>query len=124
LCRTVHNVNDTSNIKAKELSSVSNKLPPPPQPAQADQSLEVRVISKDRSLQPQTIGRAAETAQNKAPDLFGPPPLITGENVELYDALLQSARDDVKPADVIEEILVRDFVNLVWEAQRWRRLQR
>jgi hypothetical protein len=56
-------------------------------------------------------------------DLFGPPPLIPGEEKKDYEALLTRVTDAVLPADHIEQILVRDVVNLVWEALRLRRLK-
>jgi hypothetical protein len=55
--------------------------------------------------------------------LFGPPPLITGERAEDYNKLLDRIFRDVKPTDTIEEILVRDVVDLTWETFRLRRLK-
>jgi hypothetical protein len=55
--------------------------------------------------------------------LFGPPPLIKGENSADYDELLAHISGAVKPSDVLEEIWVRDVVDLVWEALRLRRLK-
>jgi hypothetical protein len=55
--------------------------------------------------------------------LFGPPPLLKGEDTAAYDELLARISAAVKPADIIEEIWVRDIVDLVWEAFRLRRLK-
>jgi len=49
---------------------------------------------------------------------FGPPPLIDGENSAEYEELLARVSATVKPADILEDIWVRDVVDLVWEA--WR----
>ena len=54
---------------------------------------------------------------------FGPPPLIEGEDAAAYDELLTRVSAAVKPADILEDIWVRDIVDLVWHAFRLRRLQ-
>jgi hypothetical protein len=52
-----------------------------------------------------------------------PPPLIEGENAAAYDDLLARISGTLKPADILEEIWVRDVVDLVWDAFRLRRLK-
>jgi hypothetical protein len=54
---------------------------------------------------------------------FGPPPLFDGENTQSYDELLARISAAVKPADILEEIWVRDIVDLAWEALRLRKLK-
>ena len=54
---------------------------------------------------------------------LGPAPLIRGEEVSGYDALLARVSSAVKPAGILEEIWVRDVVDLVWDAVRLRRLK-
>jgi hypothetical protein len=56
-------------------------------------------------------------------DLLGPPPVITGEDAKEFEELLDRAREDVKPADIIEEIWVRDVVELARDIRRLRRLK-
>ena len=56
-------------------------------------------------------------------NLFGPPQLIDGEDGEAYQELHERISLGVKPADIFEEIWVRDFVDLQWEILRWRRLK-
>jgi hypothetical protein len=63
---------------------------------------------------PERVGRLA---------LFGPPPLLEGEDTAAYDELLVRISGAAKPADIFEEIWVRDIVDLVWEALRLRRLK-
>jgi hypothetical protein len=53
--------------------------------------------------------------------LFGPPPLIEGEDTAAYNELLTQISTAVKPADILEDIWVRDIVDLVWEVFRLRR---
>jgi hypothetical protein len=54
-------------------------------------------------------------------DIFGPRPLIAGEDSSQYDELLARVSAAVRPNDVIEEVLVRDFVYHDWEIARLRR---
>src|SRR5438128_1718682 len=53
----------------------------------------------------------------------GPPPLIAGESPAAYEELLLRVANALQPADVLEEIWIRDVVDLVWEASRLRRLK-
>jgi hypothetical protein len=54
---------------------------------------------------------------------LAPPPLIEGENAAAYDDLLARISGTLKPADILEEIWVRDVVDLVWDVFRLRRLK-
>ena len=56
-------------------------------------------------------------------NFFGPAPLLDGEDAAAYDELLARVSGAVKPSDILEEIWVRDVVDLVWEALRLRRLK-
>ena len=62
-----------------------------------------------------------ERAQRLA--LFGPPPLIEGEDAAAYDQLLARICAAVKPVDIIDEIFIADVVSLEWEVLRLRRLK-
>lgn len=55
--------------------------------------------------------------------LFGPPPLIEGEDPAVYEALAGRISAAVEPRDVIEEIWVRDISDNLWEILRLRRLK-
>ena len=55
--------------------------------------------------------------------LFGPPPVLAGEDAAAYDELLGRVCAAVKPADVIDEMFMADVVSLEWEVLRWRRLK-
>jgi hypothetical protein len=57
------------------------------------------------------------------PMLFGPPPLFDGEDPEIYDQLLKEISTTVTPADIFEDIWVRDVVDLTIEVLRLRRLK-
>jgi hypothetical protein len=52
-----------------------------------------------------------------------PPPLIKGEDAASYDDLLARISGSLKPADILEEIWVRDVVDLTWDVFRLRRLK-
>ncbi len=47
--------------------------------------------------------------------LLGPAPLLEGEDPTAYDELWQHVKTAVAPADAIEEVWVRDIVDLLWE---------
>jgi hypothetical protein len=55
--------------------------------------------------------------------LFGPPPLFDGEDTKSYDELLTGISNAVKPADILEDVWVRDVVDLTFEVFRLRRLK-
>lgn len=55
--------------------------------------------------------------------LFGPPPLLEGEDPAAYDQLHTRITESVKPKDVLEEMWVRDVVDLTWHILRLRRLK-
>jgi hypothetical protein len=54
---------------------------------------------------------------------FGPPPLFVGEDPAQYQAVRDQISTAVVPRDFLEEIWVNDVIDLVWEAQRLRRLK-
>ena len=56
-------------------------------------------------------------------DFLGPAPLLQREEASGYDTLLARISGAVKPADILEEIWVRDVVDLVWDTVRLRRLK-
>ncbi len=58
-----------------------------------------------------------------AADLLGPPPVIAGEDADEFAELLERVRDRVKPSGIIEEIWVRDVLDLTWDIRRLRRLK-
>jgi len=55
--------------------------------------------------------------------LFGPPPVLEGEDSAAYDELFGRVCAAVKPVDVIDEMLSADVVASEWEALRWRRFK-
>jgi hypothetical protein len=61
------------------------------------------------------------TTSPARPPLSGHWPLFAGEDAAAYDSLLGRVSDVVKPADVLEEIWLRDLVELSWEVTRLRR---
>jgi hypothetical protein len=52
--------------------------------------------------------------------LFGPSPVLEGEDGAAYDELFGRVCAAVKPADVIDEIYVNDTIYLEWDILRWR----
>jgi hypothetical protein len=68
---------------------------------------------------------ATTSVSGQAPRLalFGPPLLLEGEDATAYDELLARVNAAVQPVNIIEEILINDFVFLEWEVLRGRRLK-
>src|SRR5271169_2876964 len=55
--------------------------------------------------------------------LLGPPQLIDGEDSGAYEALHEQVRLSEEPADIFDEIWVRQIVDCQWEVLRLRRLK-
>ena len=53
--------------------------------------------------------------------LFGPPPILEGEDAAAYDVLFGRVCAAIKPIDVIDEMFISDVVVLEWEVLRLRR---
>ena len=51
-------------------------------------------------------------------NFFGPAPLLDGEDPAAYDELLARVSGAVKPSDILEEIWVRDVVDLTLSGKR------
>jgi hypothetical protein len=71
----------------------------------------------------QSLAASTNPSAPAAMALLAPPPLIAGENAESYNDLLARISGTLQPADILEEIWVRDVVDLVWDAFRLRRLK-
>ena len=71
-------------------------------------------MAKTRELSVRNAGEAAP---------LPPPPLVKGEDVAAYHQLAARITAAVAPESVIEEIWVRDVVDLVWDVVRLRRLK-
>jgi hypothetical protein len=56
-------------------------------------------------------------------EIFGPPPLIAGEDSSRYDELVARLFAAVRPKDVVEEMIVRDVAYHDWEMLRLRRIK-
>jgi hypothetical protein len=55
--------------------------------------------------------------------LFGPPPILPGENAKAYEEMLDRVVNAIGPRDFIEEIWARDLADVGWQLFRWRRIQ-
>lgn len=53
---------------------------------------------------------------------LGAAPLFKGEDPNQYNQLLETVSGTIKPADIFERAFVRTIVNLIFEANRYRRL--
>jgi hypothetical protein len=86
----------------------------------------VPAVSSAASAAPDAaLPPASPAAPTRMPRLalLGPRPLIDGEDGTNYDVILERISADVAPADFVEEIWVRNVVDLVWDSVRLRRLK-
>jgi hypothetical protein len=72
------------------------------------------VQSQKQANLPQATGNVA---------WLGPLPLLPGESAQDYQNLTDHLSADVRPKDTIEEIFLRDVIDLTWEVMRLRRLR-
>jgi hypothetical protein len=88
-----------------------------------ERTLEVR--NRSRRSRPKTgsNSRPTASASPRRSTLFGPPLLLEGEDAAVYDQLLERIYVEIKPVDVIDEMLIADVASLEWEVLRWRRLK-
>jgi hypothetical protein len=54
---------------------------------------------------------------------IAPTPVLPGENQSLYGQMARRIVKEAKPKDSIEELLIRDVIDLAWEVLRLRRLK-
>jgi hypothetical protein len=71
--------------------------------------------SKKRKSATNSLSRSA---------IFGPAPILRGEDSKAYDRMLEQATTAIKPSDIFEDIWVADSVYLTWEILRLRRYKR
>jgi hypothetical protein len=57
----------------------------------------------------------AIAANSALTEIFGPPPVLSTENIEAYNAMVAYCSNSVKPRDFIEQMLIRDLVHASWE---------
>ena len=73
---------------------------------------------------PSTAGAAmAPTGPSAAPAFLATSALIAGEDAAAYDDLSNRMSRMLTPSDILEQIWVRDVVDLTWETLRLRRLK-
>jgi hypothetical protein len=70
-----------------------------------------------------TMSEPSEPDRGERAALFGPPRLLDGEDEKVYAQLLREVSNVVAPADIFEEIWVRDIVDLSIEVLRLRRME-
>jgi hypothetical protein len=97
--------------------------PQPPQPVRPPQALQPpQPAQPPQATQPPRLPQAPQPPQPPRPlTVLGSPALVEGEDAGLYNDLLARVSGHLKPRDIFEEIWTREIVDLVWEAERWRR---
>jgi hypothetical protein len=62
-----------------------------------------------------------ESTVSQLDDLFGPPPLIRGEDLARYWRLHAAVAHQMKPKDLFDDVRVREFTDKLWQQQRCKR---
>jgi hypothetical protein len=96
-----------------------------PSVATASAASAVSSASAALAVRGAALGPASPPAPTRTPcrALLGPRPLIDGEDGTNYDVIFERISADVAPVDFVEEIWVRNVVDLVWESIRLRHLK-
>jgi hypothetical protein len=80
-------------------------------------------IKMPQTQLPSAAGSTPAVRASAALAFLAPPPLIAGEDHAAYDDLLARISAALQPGDILEDIWVRDVVDMVWDALRLRRLK-
>ena len=91
---------------------MSDKSNPSSTKAAASQRKERRSQKEDLQVHPAALGA-----------LFAKRPLVLGEHERDYDELMSKVTAAMKPEDIIEAVWAKDITDLMWEAQRLRRVK-
>src|SRR3979411_466490 len=63
-----------------------------------------------------------ESSRGDLTEILGAPALLRTESAEAYDALYNEVRSALMPEDIIDELLVKEYVDLAWDNLRLRPL--
>jgi len=66
---------------------------------------------------------SAETDAQAERDIWGPPPLLAGEDPEVYASFRLGILNSIKPRDFLEEVYAEDVVAESWQIRRLRKYQ-
>jgi hypothetical protein len=61
-----------------------------------------------------------EADKNLVDDLFGPPPLIRGEDLARYRRLQSAIEHEINPKTFSDRVYVREMTDKLWEQQRYK----
>ncbi|MEA1835056.1 HNH endonuclease signature motif containing protein [Methylobacterium durans] len=122
--KTAHNVGEGGIRRLAERFAIRSAGGDSSRPGSSEPSV---TLPSTPSSSPSSTEAAHPVSQELLPTLpahltflFEDRPLLLGEDVSLYDAVLASVVQQVKPRDVIETLWVKDLVDLIWEAKRLR----
>jgi hypothetical protein len=62
-----------------------------------------------------------EKVWDQIDDLLGPPPVTRGEDLARYRRLQAAVEHEIQPAGILDQILVRELTDKLWQQQRYRR---
>ena len=76
-----------------------------------------------KQIRQNKVSGGGSVAITELDELLGPPPLLPNESLVDYEGLKSRLRAKIVPQDVLEEIWLRDILDLQWEVLRMRRLK-
>jgi hypothetical protein len=78
--------------------------------------------SQSDSIQNDSSQKDSGQNDSSRTPLFGPPPLLEGEDAAAYDEMAAGIFTAIKPNDFIEQIWACDLADAVWQLLRLRRI--
>ena len=76
-----------------------------------------------KQIRQNKVSGGGSVAITELDELLGPPPLLPHESLVDYEGLKARLRAKIVPQGVLEEIWLRDILDLQWEVLRMRRLK-
>lgn len=121
-------VDSGSQVSSAQPATKPPSAEPVQRPASAPpgQQTPTKPMTEASRIEPVKPPSAATDIQLHPRDLgslFAKRPLVLGEVEADYDELLSRVTTAVRPTDIIETLWVKDVVDLMWEAQRYRRFK-
>lgn len=65
--------------------------------------------------------KSATTDLVELKKIFGPPPVLSTESSDAYDAIMTRLFECIRPEDFVEQMFVKDLTNYQWEIMRYMR---
>src|SRR5262245_43315705 len=68
-----------------------------------------------------TQKKSTEAVLTEITELFGPPPVLSTEDIEAYNKIMAEFIELFRPTDTLEQSFIKDLTDATWEMRRYRR---